>query len=339
MRKKINRILIIIGIVWAWIFLLLGIYLAEAKDPDYPTKPINFFIPWPAGGSADLTVRQLNEAASKHLGQPIININKVGGAGVVATIEVMKAKPDGYTLGFFSSSSVLIAPLSGEVPYKDLSGFTLIMNYGKFNYPMIVRGDAPWKTWKELIDWARENPKKVKFGILGGKAVSPQGIVLSMVEKKEQVDFTYMTIKGSADSLVAVLAGHVDVAVVGPPAATTDFLEQGKIRFLGYMDREKIPGYENFPSLYELYGFEACNYMGIWGPKGIPNFVLKRLDDAYAKAVRDPDLGKVMKRTFANIAYIDRHKLDKELEVLFKEVGETLREIKAKEEEEMKGKK
>ena len=123
--------------------------------------------------------RALVEATSKYLGnRSFLSINLVLEV-LVSAMAVMNAKPDGYTLGTNAGSTVLIMPHTEECPYKDLSGFTLIMNYGKYIFPLIVRSDAPWKTWKEFIEWARQNPRAAKIGInLGLKSMTPMGITL-----------------------------------------------------------------------------------------------------------------------------------------------------------------
>jgi tripartite-type tricarboxylate transporter receptor subunit TctC len=96
----------------------------------------------------------------------------------------MSAKPDGYSLGIASPSNVFVAPFSDESPYKDLSGFTMIVNFGNYVYPLMVRTDAPWKTWKEFIEWARQNPRATKIGITTARSMSPIGIPLWQVEKE-----------------------------------------------------------------------------------------------------------------------------------------------------------
>src|SRR4030042_2080595 len=138
-KKGILAIFIGIGMC----FLLLHCFdLARAKDPEYPTKPITFYIPYAAGGSTDVAVRPLLEAVGKHLRQPIIPINKPGGSAAIGAMAVMNAKPDGYTLGAHAGGHVFILPHTEECPYKDLSGFSFIMNYGKYIFAVIASSDA-----------------------------------------------------------------------------------------------------------------------------------------------------------------------------------------------------
>ncbi len=336
MKKKIRRDWIIILALGLWIFLFQNIDLAKAKDPDYPTRPITFYIQYGPGGASDIVSRAFIGSAAKFLGQPITPVNKPGASGAIAATAVMNAKPDGYTLGMVATSSAFVAPFSDETPYRDLSGFTMIVNFGYYVYPLMVKSDAPWKTWKEFIEWAKKNPRAAKIGNTGPRSVTAQGLVLWQVEKKEQVEFTYITFKSSAEVLTACLGGHVNMfaSVVDP--STVSYIQEGKLRILSYGGSEKVPGYENIPSFQELYGFSIPNLMGIFGPKGLPDFVLKKLDDAFAKAVKDSEFINVMNRMYTPIVYMDRMQTNKHVEETFHKVGEIMKILKAEEAKEKK---
>jgi len=197
MFKKVKMIMIIIGILC----LCVNINLANAKDPDYPTKPITFYINF-AGGSTEISCRALLEATSKYLGQSFVPVVKTGGAGTVGAMAVMNAKPDGYTLGVCQGSTLTILPHTEECPYKDLSGFTLIANFGKPTWPFTVRSDAPWKTWEEFIEWARKNPRSAKIGVSGGKSTQPPAMGMWVAEQREKAEFTFVVFKGGGEELM-----------------------------------------------------------------------------------------------------------------------------------------
>jgi len=336
MQRKVIGNLVIISLVGLSILLFQSINTASARDPDYPTKPITFIISFGAGGTADLSGRAFAEAASKYLDQPFIPVNKPGAGGTIAAAAVMSAKPDGYTLGTILTSAAFVAPFSGEAPYKDLSGFTMIANYGNNVYPLMVMNDAPWNTWKEFIEWAKKNPRGAKIAITGARSVASQGLVLWQVEKQEQVQFTYVTFKSSAEVLSATLGGHVTVYGSTVDPSTVPYLKERKLRILTYLGRDKIPGYESAPSLHEIYGFSIPNLMGAYGPKGLPDNVLKRLDDAFSKAVRDPDFIKVMNRMYTPVVYMDRIQMNRYVEETFQKVGEIMKILKSEEAKEKK---
>lgn len=313
------------------LFHFQGILLASAKDPDYPTKPITFIISFGAGGTADLSGRAFAEAASKYLDQPFIPINKPGAGGTIAAAAVMSSKPDGYTLGTILTSAAFVAPFSGEAPYKDLSGFTMIANFGNNVYPLMVTSDAPWKTWKEFIEWTKKNPRGAKIAITGARSVASQGLVLWQVEKQEHVEFTYVTFKSSAEILSATLGGHVTVYGSTVDPSTVPYLKENRLRVLTYLGRDKIPGYATVPSLHEIYGFSIPNLMGVYGPKGLPDYVLRKLDVAFSKTVRDPDFINVMNRMYTPVVYMDRIQMNRYVEETFLKAGEIMKMLKEEE--------
>jgi tripartite-type tricarboxylate transporter receptor subunit TctC len=309
----------------------------EAKEADYPTKPISFYISYSPGAATDLAVRPLLEAVGKQLGQPVVPINKVGGAGLVAAQAVMTAKPDGYTLGSCAGSNALIQPHLPDSPYKDLSGFTLICNYGKFLLPITVRADAPFKTWKEFIEWARKNPKRAaKIASQGSRLQSPNAMVMWEVEQREQVEFSMIVFKGSADSFAALLGGHITMDAGGITPQHIASVKEGQLRVLSYLGREKIPGFENVPSLYELYGLEAPSIMGVWGPKGIPTPIVDKLETAFTNAVRDSSFVSVMSKMNMPIVFMNKADVEKQVREISPRVGKIIKTLMAEETKERK---
>jgi tripartite-type tricarboxylate transporter receptor subunit TctC len=308
---KLEKMQIVISAIVLWACLAVPIdYLWAA---DYPMRPINFMIPASAGGVIDLSVRALTDAASKTLGQPFVPINKGGAGGTLAAMSVMTAKPDGYTIGGCQVSNTVVAPFADDSPYKDLKGFTQIANYGNFVFAVMVRDDAPWKTWKEFIDWARKNPGAAKIGNSGSKSNTIRGICLWLIERKENAKFTFIPLKGSADAMTTLLGGHTNVSAVAVDATTDPYLKTGKIRILLYMcDKKlKLPGTEHVPTMAELYGFEIPNIMGIFAPKETPEPVIKRLDNAFAEAVKDPGFVKLMNQMHTPIVYMNSTEMAK----------------------------
>lgn len=336
MRKVLRSIFIVIGIIGLFSLFFSTMDSARAKDPDYPTKPITCYIAFGAGGTTDLTSRAFIEATAKYIGQPFIPVNKPGAGGTLTAMAVMSAKPDGYSLGIASPSNVFVAPFSDESPYKDLSGFTMIVNFGNYVYPLMVRTDAPWKTWKEFMEWVRKNPRAAKIAITGAKSVASQGFVLWQVEQKEKVQFTIIPQKSSAEILSSTLGGHVTMYGSTVDPSTVPYLKEGKLRILSYLGKDKVPGYENIPSIYEMYGFAIPNLLGIFGPKGLPEYILKKLDDAFAKAIKDPDFVNVMNQMYTPIVYMNRAQMNKYVEETLPKTGEIMKALKAEEAKEKK---
>jgi tripartite-type tricarboxylate transporter receptor subunit TctC len=339
-RMKIRRDLVITGLIGLGVLLLHcnSNDLAMAKDPDYPTKPITIYICFEPGGTTDTMIRKVIEPASEHLRQQFIPINKPGGAGVLATAIMIETKPDGYTLGTITASAAFVAPFLEETPYKDLSGLTMIANIAKPVYPCIVRGDAPWKNWKEFIEWAKKNPRAAKMGIAGAKLVSAQTIPLWQIEKKEQVEFTYVPAKSSADNLTLLLGGNTTMFISTLVPSMISYIEDGKLRIIAYASAEKMLKFENIPSFEELYGYGVSVpvLFAIIGPKGLPNYMLKKLDDAFSKAVKDPNFIKMMNQFYYPIVYMNKAQLEKYVGDTFPKVSEIMKSLRAEEAKEKK---
>ena len=329
MKMKRKAFAIVMVLFLAGVFLFTG--STAAKDPEYPTKNINFYIPAAAGGANDIGCRALLNAASKHLGQQFTPINRGGAGGSMAAMSIMTAKPDGYTLGMMATSNTFVVPFSEEAPYRDLSGLTWIMNYTNNIWPAFVRSDTPWKTWQEFIAWAKKNPRAASIGLNGGKTNSINGILMWQMEKRENVAFSYIPLKGGAEILPAVLGGHITVSASAADATVVEYLKQGKIRILLFLSSQGIPGYEKVPDIKSLYGLESPNISAIVGPKGLPGYVTAKLDAALAKAVKDPEFVAVMDKMYLSINYMNSVEVRDYVTAMFSNVGEVMKKVNAEE--------
>jgi tripartite-type tricarboxylate transporter receptor subunit TctC len=324
-----KKIQIVSGILGIALFLCSAVDIIYAKDPDYPTKPITCYIPYGPGGNTDLAARALMEAAAKYLGQKIIPVNRSGAGGTLAATTVMSSKPDGYTLGVVPTSAVFMAPFSEDTPYKDLSGFTMIMNFTHYIYLLAVKDDAPWKTWKEFIGWAKKNPRAAKVGIIGTKTNSSTGLFLWEIEKREQVEITDIPLKSSHEVLTAFLGGHTNMYFSTIDASTMEYIKGGKLQIVLYAGELKVPGYESVPTAQELYGFSIPNLVGMFAPKGLPENVLLKLDEAFGKAIKDPDFVNSMNRMYMPIVYQNRVQMNKYVDKTFKEMADIFKTLKS----------
>jgi len=330
MSRELKRMLVIVMVLGSWLVLFQNIDIAGAGDPDYPTKPIDFYISIGAGGSTDLACRAIIDAASKHLGQSFTPINKVGASGAIAAMTIKTAKPDGYTIGACTPSTIFIVPFKEGAKY-DYADFTWIQNFGSYVFPLVVRGDSPWQTWDELIAWARKNPRGVKIAISGARFLDYKGLVLWQIEQKENVEFTYLTYKGTHDAQGALLGGHISIMAMSIIPTTRSYLETGKLRILAYLGKNKAPGYENLPAANEVYGFGIPDFLAVYGPKGLPDYAVRKLDRAFSKAVKEPSFIKAMNRMNMPIVYMDHDTLTKYLAETFSKTAKLIEQVKAEE--------
>ncbi|HSR10216.1 MAG TPA: tripartite tricarboxylate transporter substrate-binding protein, partial [Thermodesulfobacteriota bacterium] len=148
-----------------WLLMIPALLLGAAESglAQYPAKPINLFLGWPPGGNTDIIVRPYCDAAAKILGQPIIILNKPGAATSLSLVQLKNEKPDGYTIGYITGSSILMQHMQ-TVPYDVNQDFTFIARFLMWNcMGVAVRADSQWKTIQDLIAYAKTNPGKVKY--------------------------------------------------------------------------------------------------------------------------------------------------------------------------------
>jgi tripartite-type tricarboxylate transporter receptor subunit TctC len=279
-------------LILTFIFPTLG-YPQEEEIAKFPTRPITFVIPLPPGGNSELAFRLIIKLAEKHIGQPIVPINKPGAGLTIGVAEIAKAKPDGYTIGLSAHGPMLTVPFLRKVPYHPVKDFIQIMQFASFNLGIVVRSDSTFKNLKDVIAYARQNPKKLTFGSV---AIGLNVATMKRIGQIEKVEITPMPFGSAGEAEIALLGGHIDM-VAGD--FRPSFIEEGKTRLLVLFREERSEEYPETPTLKELgYDIPAPTYMGVQGPKGIPEGIVKKIEEAFTKAMKEPAFIKGMKEDF-----------------------------------------
>jgi len=264
---------------------------AEDEIAKFPNRPITFINALPPGGPTDLAHRLIAKGAEKYLGQPIVVVNKPGGGTTIGMAAIAVAKPDGYTIGHSSVSGLLLIPHLEKVPYHPIKDFKQIIQYAAYNMAVMVRADSPFKNFKELIAYARQNPKKLTYGALPN---SIHFLTVDQIARKEKVQFTHIPFKGGPEVQTALLGGHI---LFGSGDVNYSLVEAGQIRLLLLIREERSEEYPDVPILKDFsYGdIPAPWYHGICGPHGIPDGIVKKLEGAFTRAMKEPYFIKEMK--------------------------------------------
>jgi tripartite-type tricarboxylate transporter receptor subunit TctC len=272
------------------VVILSGGLTVSAQE--FPTKPIELVIPFGPGGSHDLTARAVASVAHSYLGQPLLVVLKPGGGGAVGSQYVIRAKPDGYTLLFGGSGPNTTFALVQKAPIGP-EQFTPV---ARINYsaPFIaVRSDAPSKSLKELVDYAKRNPGKLNFANTGpwGAADLP----MRMLGKAAGIEYNNIPHDGGGPSLLAVLGGHAD-ATFGFTAQLTPQVAAGKMRLLANTDVKRHPDFPNVPTMKEE-GFDVIFTMwrSVLAPKGTPPAIVDKLEAAFKKLSEDRSFKALIK--------------------------------------------
>ena len=240
---------------------------------EYPERPITIYVGTDPGGPVDLIARGAAAGAEKELGHPIIVENKAGGAGTVALGVLQSAKPDGYTLCAVINQSIAGIPLMQKVPFKPLKSFTPVVGYAIGEHTgLVVKADAPWKTFKEFLEYARQNPGKIKYSS-SGIGMSAH-LVMESIAHKEGIKWVHIPFKSNPAAMTAVLGGHVDACTSG-----VDFVPQvkaGEVRVLLTHGRKRSPNFPDVPTALELgYSITSENIHSLVGPAGLPRSVVR----------------------------------------------------------------
>jgi tripartite-type tricarboxylate transporter receptor subunit TctC len=277
------------------------IFLPSAQAADYPSKPITFVLPYPAGGSTDLTTRALANAAKKYLGQPIIIENKPGGGATVGPTLLLTKPPDGYTIGLITSG-VTIAYHMGKLRFNPNDEVTHIMRWGGYLFGIMVHADARWKTIQEFIQYSRENPQQVTYTSVG-VGTSPHLAMEELAMAAGNVQWIHVPSKGGSEASTALLGGHVDAS---SGSSGLQLVDAGKFRLLATYTEHRSERYPQVPTLKEL-GYNVVSYspLGIIGPKGIPKEITAKLHDVFKKAMEDPEFQAIMKKFDMSLLYLN----------------------------------
>jgi len=295
-----------------------------AWGADYPTRPINILIGYSAGGSTDLSTRALAAEAAKSLKQPIICSNQVGASGTLVLGRVKGEKTDGYTIYNAPTANFCRIPHLQAVPYDPLKDFAFIMQYGLYQYGILVRSDAPWKTFEELIDFAKKNPNRIKYGTSG--LGTGQHLAMEYLAMKLGIKWDHVPFPGGAQVVTALLGGHVQVI-----SQTTEWKEQalaGKFRLLVVPTPQRLKAFPDVPTLIEKgYDFAVRSNLAFMGPAGMPAEAVQKLDKALAEAMKSKIFLDVMDKFDMPPAYMGHEELTKFVQRDYRETGDLIKSL------------
>jgi tripartite-type tricarboxylate transporter receptor subunit TctC len=277
----------------------LAAQLPAAAQADYPNKPLTMIVPFPAGGRTDLVGRIVAQELTKHIGRPVAVVNKPGASSVLGGREVAESPPDGYTLGFFSTSAVT-AQYTVPTPIP-LSNFELVAIVNTDPAAVAVQYGAAWKTLKDLVEDARKQPGKLRLGMIPGASAQ---IFAAGLESAAGIETIQVPFKGDSDGAIALAGGHIDIHVAVPVSYKS--LEAAKkVRMLAVADNARSPLYGNLPT-FKDNGVDLVigAFHGVYVPKATPQAVIDKLADALAKTMESQELRAGMDNAGAGIAFL-----------------------------------
>jgi tripartite-type tricarboxylate transporter receptor subunit TctC len=270
--------------------LALGAFTLPAVAQDkWPSKPITYVVPFPAGGTTDILARLIAQKLGPALGTTIVVDNRPGAGGNIGSQLVAKAAPDGYTIMGGTISSHAINASLYKLPYDPLKSFAPITLIGTNPNVLVTNPNSPLKSVKDVIAASKSKPGSLSFASAGNG--TSQHLSAELFKTMAGIDMLHVPYKGSAPAIQDVIGGQVplmfDTTVVAGP-----FIESGKVRALAVTSAKRLPSLPNVPTMAEagVPGYEVVSWQAMFAPAGTPPAIVERLHAEVAKILKQPDV-------------------------------------------------
>ena len=287
-------------IVPSLILLALIGFATNAVAQEYPSKPVSLVVPYPAGGRTDLTARAVAQYLRAELGQPVLVVNKPGASGVIGAKEVAHAKPDGYTLGLFSTgfltAQYMVPTPTNAAEYE----FVALVNMDPAAIAVTTTRD--WQTLQDFLKYGREHPGTLRVGINAGSSAH---IFAAAFMQKAGLNVIYVPFRGGSERTVALAGGHIeaDFDIVAPLRPMS---ESKKIRILGIAAQRRVKEYPNIPTMTENgVNLLISSWHGVFAPRDTPPAVVARLSRALERVCNNPEFIDHMRKLLLGVRYLD----------------------------------
>ncbi|MDP1991431.1 MAG: tripartite tricarboxylate transporter substrate binding protein [Syntrophales bacterium] len=317
MMKKWNSV---------WILALACMVLfgsVPVGAQEYPSKSIEVVVGFAPGGGTDMVARAISDVAAKYIGQPLVVNNKPGATGIIGSQYVYNAKPDGYTLLVAGGSETVSVPHFKELPFNPITDFDPVIRLMVERVGFYVRTDSPWKTMKDFIADAKQNPEKYTYGTAGVGGIHHASMLVT--EKRTGIRLINVPQKGGAENLTALAGGHVNVAMASPNEAYA-LVQGGRVRCLAITALERSPTEPNTPTMRELgYDVYIDNQKGFVVRKGVPAPIRQKLHDAVKKAYDDPQFRASADKLKLELSYLNGEDFRKALKSMYDQIGESVK--------------
>lgn len=266
---------------------LLSLAGGSWASDGWPDKPMTWVVGGAAGGPTDAIARSVAQAVSEKLRQPIVIENIGGAGGTIATMKVVKSKPDGYTflighVGYIAAAPSLYRSL-GYDPNTDLDA---VMRLPDIPAVLVVNAKAPFNTLPEMLEYAQKNPGKLNFGDAGVGSMS--NLASAMLASRAGVKITPVSYKGNAPAMLDVAAGTID-GMIDPVNTAAPQVRGGKVKALAVTSAVPVMQLPDVPTVAAHYpGFESTIWFALYAPRGTPGAAIERMHKAYLQAIAEP---------------------------------------------------
>ncbi len=264
---------------------------AFTQEKDFPNRPINLYLGYPPGGGTAIVAQILAEEMKTHLNQPVIVNFKPGAAQAVAADFVSKSKPDGYTILFLIDLDIILKLIQDGPTLKfGLGDFVSLGETPGYTFMLVVKSDSPWNSIEDFVDFGRKS--KTDKMTIGSSGLGNQAhMIAELFIRKTGIAGTYIPFQGGGPADVALLGGHLNMAVGSVGRYVERLKPGGGLRALAVTDKNRHPNYPNVPTLLEKgYDVVVECFGGLHAPKGLPIPIKNKLSQAFEKAANDPKI-------------------------------------------------
>jgi len=265
----------------------------------YPTKPVRLVVPFPPGGSTDIVARIVAQKLGERIGQPVLVENRGGAGGTIGTDAVAKAAPDGYVLGFASTSTHAVAPaVYAKLPYDAVKDFAPISLVAVTPYLLVVNPKVEVKTLKEFVAYVKPRPGKFNYASAG--TGSTTHLAMEMLKSSAGLFILHIPYNGNGPAGTAVIAGDVEF-LFGSLPALLPHAKSGRVRPIAVGTPKRSPSLPDVPTVAEsgFPGFDASLWLAVMAPAGTPAAVISRLNKEIVAVVRSPDAADALNKAGA----------------------------------------
>lgn len=287
--------------------LLFALAIAAIAMPavaqDFPSRPIRFVISFPPGGGVDLMGRLVGNVVSQRVGQPVVVENRTGASGVVGSAAVASAAPDGYTVLVTGDVPITQAHLLNKIPYDPYKDLAPLVKGVNVPTSVLVAANAPFRTLKELLDYARAHPGKVSWGTPGnGTAMH---VELETLKERLGLNIVHVPYKGAPPIIADTLGGQITVGAPGVPPIIGN-VKSGKLRLLAVWGSGRVSVFPDVPTVREATGDASLEGLPTWYgfllPSGVPREIAARLESEIIAGLRDPEVARKLSEAGATVS-------------------------------------
>ena len=307
-----------------WLALAVILALPGAAAAVYPDKPINLIVGYSPGGGTDLIARAIQPYLEKYIGggARIVIVHRPGAGGEIGFAAIANAPPDGYTIGFVNTPPLITVPIERTAQFGGPQRFELLGNVIDDPCNFAVHADSPFRTLKDLADYARANPGKVTVGSTG--IGSDDHLVMLMFERAAGVKMTHVPFKGSSDTRTALLSKSITVAAINIGESLQAIAGGAPMRNIGQFAPKRANLAPDLATAREQgFDIELSSLRGMAAPKGLPPEIRDRLVKAVAAAAADPEFQAQAVKFFAPLRFLSPAEFErviKEAEVDFRKL-------------------